>query len=96
MLAELQNKCIKKLTSKIFNTDLETPDPDAKTEIDNMQLNMVELYRKYNNPGKVDSLFTIKNDVEDIKSSVKNTMKTMLNNITELTVINNIINFIIV
>lgn len=90
MLSDLQNKSIKKLTSKIFNTDLETPDPDAKTEIDNMQLNMVELYRKYNNPGNVDSLFQIKNDVEDIKSSVKSTIRTMVNNLSELTV-NNII-----
>ena len=82
MLSEIQNKCIKKLISKIFDTE----NADVKGEIDNMQLNMVELYRKYNNPGKVDTLWAIKNDVDDIKIDMNKKMTVMVSNMTELTV----------
>jgi len=86
MLAELQNKCIKKLISKIFNTEDDTSNSNIKPELDNMQLNMVEIYRKYNTPGNVDTLTTIKNDVNEIKINMKKNINTMVSNITELTV----------
>lgn len=87
MLAELQNKCIKKLISKIFSTENDNID-NVKPEVDNMQLNMVEIYRKYNNPAQIDTLWSIKNDVNDIKINMKKNMNTMISNVTELSVIN--------
>ena len=82
MLSEIQNKCIKKLISKLFSSE----NANVKPELDNMQLNMVEIYRKYNDPGKVDSLWGLKNDVNEIKLDINKSMTTIVNNVTELNV----------
>lgn len=83
MLSELQSKSIKVLTTKFFDT---TDKSALKYEIDNIQLNMVELYRKFNTPSQVDKLWGIKNDVEDIKSNLNKNVSLMVGNLTELSV----------
>ena len=51
-----------------------------------MELLMVELFRKYNDPGGVDRLFTINRDVDDIKHTMSQTVKKAMNNIDEASV----------
>ncbi len=84
MLNELQSKSIKVLTTKFFDNSDKSM---MKAEYDNIQLNMVELYRKYNNPSQVDKLWGIKNDVEDIKNDLNKNVNLMIGNLTELSVI---------
>jgi len=84
MLNELQTKNLKVLMTKIFDAmDKST----IKSEIDNIQLNMVELYRRYNTPSQVDKLWGIKNDVDEIKTNLNKNVNLMVGNLTELSVI---------
>ncbi len=83
MLSELQSKSIKVLTTKFFDS---TDKSALKSEMDNIQLNMVELYRRFNNPSQVDKLWGIKNDVDDIKSNLNKNVNLMVGNLTELSV----------
>jgi len=57
-----------------------------KAELDNIQLNMVELYRRFNTPIQVDKLWGIKNDVDEIKSNLNRNVNLMVGNLTELSV----------
>ena len=83
MLSELQSKSIKVLTTKFFNNSDKS---SLKSEMDNIQLNMVELYRRFNTPGQVDKLWGMKNDVEEIKSNLNKNVSMMVGNLTELSV----------
>lgn len=85
MLSELQAKSIKVLTTKFFDT---TDKSSLKSEIDNIQLNMVELYRRFNTPSQVDKLWGIKNDVDEIKSNLNKNVSLMVGNMSELSVKN--------
>lgn len=85
MLSELQSKSIKVLTTKFFDS---TDKSGLKSELDNMQLNMVELYRRFNTPSQVDKLWGIKNDVAEIKTNLNKNVSLMVGNLTELSVKN--------
>lgn len=57
-----------------------------KSEIDNIQLSLVELYRKFNNPNQVDHLWGIKNDVNTLKNDLSKNVNLLIGNMTELSV----------
>lgn len=83
MINELQSKSLKILSTKFFDT---TDKGIIKAECDNIQLNMVELHRRFNNPSQVDKLWGVKNDVEGIKNDLNKNVNLMIGNLTELTV----------
>jgi hypothetical protein len=79
MLAELESKSLNLLNTKFFN--LKSNNPDIKSHSDNIQLNMVELFRKYKDPGNVDRLVDVQNDVNDIQRHMKDNVKNIISNI---------------
>ena len=87
MLTDLENKTIKTLNSKVFNTSsISSENYNTKSYVDEMELFMVELYRKFQDPGGVDRLYTINRDVDDIKHTMSKTVKKAMNNIDDATV----------
>ena len=87
MLSDLENKTIKTLNSKVFNTtSLNNENYNTKSYVDEMELFMVELYKKFKDPGGVDRLYTINRDVADIKHTMSQTVKKAMNNIDDATV----------
>jgi hypothetical protein len=84
MLSELENKTLKTLNTKFFNL---TDNSGIKSYVDDIQLSMVELYRKYKDPSNVDRLFEIKKDVSEIHTDMKSNVKKIMVNIEDATVI---------
>jgi hypothetical protein len=81
MLTELESKSLNLLNTKFFN--LRSNKEEIKTHSDNIQLNMVELYRKYKDPGNVDRLIDIKRDVDDMQRHMKENVKKMVSSIDD-------------
>lgn len=83
MLSELENKALKILNTKFFNL---TDNSNVKSYSDDIQLTMVELYRRYKDPSNVDRLIEIKKDVSDIQLEMKGNVKKIIHNIEDATV----------
>jgi hypothetical protein len=81
MLRELHDKNIKTLNSKYFNLG----NNEAKSN--EVQFDMVELHRKYNNLSNVDRLHAVKTEVEDIKIVMRTNVNKMVDNIDQVEVL---------
>ena len=79
MLNELENKSLSTLNTKFFG--LKSNPNESKSHSDNIQLNMVELYRKYKDPASVDRLLDVKKDVKDIQNEMKTNIRKVVSNI---------------
>lgn len=85
MLSELENRTLKTLNAKFFNLN-QTQNSDVKMHGDDIQLIMVELYRKYKDPASSDRLISAMNDVNDIKIDMGKNMRSMFDNISNVEV----------
>lgn len=83
MLRELHDKNIKTLNSKYFNLGNNNT-PNEKTN--EVQFDMVELHRKYNNLSNVDRLHSVKTEVDDIKLIMKTNVTKIVDNIDQVEV----------
>ncbi len=54
---------------------------DVKSHCDNIQLNMVELYRKFQDPGNVDRIVDVQRDVNEIQRHMKDNVKNIMQNL---------------
>jgi hypothetical protein len=82
MLSELENKTLNTLNTKFFGLKSNQSNPvDIKTQSDNIQLSMVELYRKYKDPTSVDRLLEVKRNVNDIQKDMKENIKKVVSNL---------------
>lgn len=87
MLSELETTTLKTLNKKFYTPGIaKNENSNIKSNTTEMELLMVELFRKYNDPGGVDRLFTINRDVDDIKHTMSQTVKKAMNNIDEASV----------
>jgi hypothetical protein len=89
MLGELENKTLKTLNTKMFNNygnRNSNDNSNAKSYLDETQLYLVELYRKYRDPGSVDRLHAIQKDVDTIQIEMKDNVKKMMSNIDDASV----------
>jgi len=87
MLSELETTTLKTLNTKFYTPGItKNENSNLKSHTTEMELLMVELYRKYNDPGGVDRLFTINRDVDEIKHTMSQTVKKAMNNIDEASV----------
>jgi hypothetical protein len=83
MLSELENKSLKILNTKFFKLGT----TETKQHSDDIQLTMVELYQRYRDPSNVDRLHEMKRDVNDIKKEMDLSVKKMVKNIENATVL---------
>ncbi len=74
LIKELHDKNLKSLNSKYLNLGTEVKAND-------IQFDMVELHRKYNNLSNVDRINAINTEVDDIKIVMKSNVNKMINNI---------------
>jgi hypothetical protein len=79
MLSELESKSLNVLNTKFFN--LKSNNNDVKSHCDNIQLNMVELYRKFQDPGNVDRIVDVQRDVNEIQRHMKDNVKNIMQNL---------------
>ncbi len=79
MLSELENKTLNTLNTKFFG--LKSNPAEVKTQSDNIQLSMVELYRKYKDPTSVDRLLEVQRNVNEIQKDMKENIKKVVSNI---------------
>jgi hypothetical protein len=87
MLSELESKTLKTLNTKFFTTgNLNNENSNLKSYIDEMELLMVELYRKFKDPGGVDRLYTMNRDVNEMKQTMSQNVKKVMNNIDDASV----------
>lgn len=81
MLSELENKFLKILNARFNYTSQMNENSNLQPYVDDMELFMVELYRKFKDPGDVDRLHTINKDVIDIKYQMSENVKKVMHNI---------------
>jgi hypothetical protein len=86
MLTELQNKTLKTLNTKFYNTNPNEDNSNLRSYVDEMESFMVELYRKFKDPGGEDKIFSINRDVEDIKYQMSENVKKVMHNIDNASV----------
>jgi hypothetical protein len=80
MLRELHDKSIKTLNSKYFNLG------NSENKSNDVQFEMVELFRKYNSLSNVDRLHMVKTEVDDIKIVMRTNVNKMVDNIDQVEV----------
>ena len=81
MLSEIESKSLNVLNTKFFN--LKSSNTETKSHSDNIQLNIVELFRKYKDPVNVDRLVDVQRDVNDIQRHMKDNVKKMVTNLDD-------------
>ena len=74
LIKELHDKNLKSLNSKYLNLGTEGKAND-------IQFDMVEVYRKYNNLSNMDRINAISTEVDDIKIVMKSNVNKMITNI---------------
>ena len=77
MLNEIENRCIKILNSKYFNSK----DNKLNEYVNDIILIIVEIYQKYKDPIKIDKLSEVKKDIKDISNKMRESINDVVNNI---------------
>jgi hypothetical protein len=80
MLTELENKTLKTLNTKFFNSKVED-NPSLKSEKDSLELMMVELYQKYKDPNKANVLYSLQTEVNGLQTQMKSNINQVIINI---------------
>lgn len=80
MLSELEMKALMTLNTKFFNVSTQGK-IDTKQYSDNIQLTMVELHRRFRDPGNVDRLHLIQRDIDDMKKDMNYNLNKMVQNV---------------